>query len=142
MELTKAERVLVSQIVNIKLDEATLKDHIMLEDIYKAVNTGDIKFPNPIDYASKEDEELFSKYDGMKIDDIEDEEHRQKIQEAIRKSKEEQNKIWANEGGDEVEVNFTDDQIKVLKDFFEQDKRSWPREYHKAIYDLHSKISG
>lgn len=142
MDLTIAERALVSQIVNVRLDNATLKDHIMLEGLYKAVKAEEIKFPNPPDYVSAEDREMFNEYEGMKIDDIENEEHRNKIQEAVKKSKADQNKIWANEGGDEVNIDFSDEQVKTLKDFFEQDKRTWPREYHKAILDLYNKISG
>jgi hypothetical protein len=142
MKLTRAERLLVGQIVNVKLDSATLKDHIMLEGIYKAVNPDSIDFPYPPQFVDKENEELFNQYEGQKIDSIENEEHKQIIQEAIRKSKEAQSEIWANQGGDEEEIDLSDEQKKTLLDFFEQDKRSWPREYHQAIIDLHGKLSG
>jgi hypothetical protein len=142
MNLTKPERMLVSQIVNVKLDNATLKDHIMLEGVYKVVRPEDIRLPVPPDFVSEEDKEIFDKYDGMKIDSIGNEDHKIKIQEAFKKSREEQNKFWANSGEDEVEINFSDEQKKVILDFFEQDKRVWPREYHKAILDLHNKLSG
>lgn len=142
MKLTRAERLLVGQIVNVKLDSATLKDHIMLEGIYKAANPDDIDFPYPYHFLNKEDINLFDQYEGQKIDDIENEEDRQKIRNAIQKSKESQSEIWANQGGDEEEIDLSDEQKKTLLDFFEQDKRSWPREYHQAIIDLHGKLSG
>jgi len=142
MKLTVAERALMSQIINIKLDNATLKDHIMLEGIYKAVKADNIEFPMPPDFVDEEDKQIFKDYDGMKIDEIENEEHKQKVQEAVKKSREEQNKIWANRGGNEIEVNLSEAQVAIMRDFFEQDKRTWPRDYHKAILDLHEKISG
>lgn len=142
MNLTRAERLLVGQIVNVKLDSATLKDHIMLEGIYKAVDPDSIDFPYPPDYVDKDDQWLFTEYEGQKIENIENEEHRQKIQEAVQKAKQSQSEIWANSGGDETEINLSEEQKKTLTDFFEQDKRSWPREYHQAIIDLYNKLSG
>lgn len=143
MKLTKAERLLIAQIVNIRLDNATLKDHIMLEDIYKATRSDQIRLPVPPDYIeNEEDKELFQQYDGQQVSQIEDEKHREKLQKAIRQAREDEMKIWSNEGGDEEEVEVTKEQIEVINDFFEKDKRPFPREYHQVIIDLHNKLSG
>lgn len=143
MKLTRAERLLAAQIVNIKLDNATLKDHIMLEGVYKAAKSDQIRLPVPPDYIEdEEDKKLFKQYDGRQISEIEDKDHKEKLQKAIRQAREDEMKIWSNEGGDEEEVEFTTDQVETLKDFFENDKRPFPREYHQAIIDLHSKLSG
>lgn len=143
MKLTKAERLLIAQIVNIRLDNATLKDHIMLEGIYKATGAEKIRLPIPPDYVDNdEDKKLFQQYDGKQISEIEDQEHKEKLQNAIRQAREDEMKIWSNEGGDEEEVELTDEQIEVIKDFFDKDKRPFPREYHQVIIDLHDKLSG
>lgn len=143
MKLTKAERLLIAQIVNIRLDNATLKDHIMLEGIYKSTRADQIRLPIPPDYVEKEeDKKLFQQYDGKQISQIEEEEHKQTLQNAIRQAREDEMKIWSNEGGDEEEVELTNEQIEVIKDFFDKDKRPFPREYHQVIIDLHNKLSG
>ncbi len=140
LELAKAERLLIAQIVNIKLDSATLRDHILLEDIFHAVKPFEIKVPMPPDFVSREDKHLFEKYENKRLAEIEDEDHKKILSEAVRKAKEEETKLYTQL--DETEgVEFSHEQIKTLKDFFEHDQRPFPREYHEAIISLHSKLN-
>lgn len=143
MKLTRAERLLIAQIVNIKLDSATLKDHIQLEKIFNATKVSELKMPVPQDFVEKEeDKELFKKYDGIKIADIEDVEEKKIIQNAIKKSKEKEFEIFSNADSEEqlVEVDLSDEDIKVIEEFYNKDKRPFSREFHKVILDLHAKL--
>lgn len=139
LKLAKAERLLIAQIVNIKLDSATLKDHILLEGIYKAVKPFDIKVPTPPEFVPEDKRNLFAKYENKKISDIEDADDKKVLGEAIAKSREKEMELYTSlektEGFD-----FQDEQIKTLKDFFDKDKRTFPREYHEAIVSLYNKL--
>ena len=75
MKLTQAERLVVSRIVNIRMDSATLKDHILLEGIYKATRPDEISLKTPLDFVDDEMRPLFEQYDGKPVNSIEDKEH-------------------------------------------------------------------
>lgn len=139
IELTRAERIVLSQVVNIGLNSATLKDHILLEDIYKNLDTENMKVPIVLDYVSPEDSELFHKYDGKAVSEIEDEGHKKTIQEAMHKQREDEAKMFDNEEQSES-FDFSKDQFDMIKRFFETDKRPFRREYHNAIVALHGKL--
>lgn len=140
MKLTQAERLVVSNIVNIRLDKATLKDHILLEGIYKAVRPAEIALKNALDFVKDEEKELFEKYNGMPINNIPDEDHKKLITEAIQMARVEELSIYLNEDEGE-EIDLTKEQAAVIEDFFEKDKREFPREQHSAIVGLHDKIA-
>lgn len=140
VELAKAERLLVAQIVNIKLDSATLRDHILLEGIFHAVKPFEIKVPMPPDFVEEDKKYLFEEYENKKLSDIEDPEHKAALSEAVRRAKEEEIKLYSNL--EETEgIELTHEQMKTLKDFIENDKRPFPREYHEAIISLNSKLN-
>ena len=140
MKLTRAERLVVARIVNIRLDSATLKDHILLEGIYRAIMPEEINMSSPLDFVeSEEDKKLFEKYDGKPVNQIEDEDHKQKVTEAIQKARAAELAVWANDE-DGVEMNLNGEQIKTLKNFFDKDNRPFPREQHAAIVSLHDKL--
>lgn len=140
MKLTRAERLVVSRIVNIRLDSATLKDHILLEGIYKAVKPGEISLKTALDYVKEEDRVLFEKYEGMPINEIPEEEDKKTITEAIQMARVEELKVFSNEEEGE-EVGLTKEQAGIISDFFDKDKRQFPREHHSAIVALHDKIA-
>jgi len=140
MKLTQAERLVIARIVNIRLDSATLKDHILLEGIYKALRPEEISFKSPLDFVDDDVKSLFEQYDGQPINKIEDEEHKKIISEAIQKAKVEELKIWSNKDEGET-VKLTDEQEKVILNFFEKDSRPFPRENHAAIVSLHEKLT-
>ena len=140
IQLTRAERMLLFQIVNVKLDSATLRDHILLERIYNAVDIESIGFPKPADFASEEEAKLFEQYDGVMVNKIENEEHKAIIVEALRKAREKENEIWDNEEDPDFSIKLENDQKAIIKDFFDKDKRTWPRNYHKAIISLNNKL--
>jgi len=139
LDLTNAERVLIGQMINISMNAATLKDHIILEGIYGAVEIETLKMPIATDFVKPEEVDLFAQYNGKPISEIENEEHRKTIQEAMQKQRVEEMKMWANDGPGS-EINFSNEQLEMIKKFFEQDKRPFPREYHKAIVALHGKL--
>lgn len=140
MLLTKAERLVIGRIVNIRLDSATLKDHILLEGIYKATRPDEVTFKTPLDFVDEDMRTLFEQYDGKPVNSIENEEHKKIITEAIQKARVEEMEVWANEdSGDEVEL--TGDQIGVILGFFDKDTRPFPRENHAAIVSLHEKLA-
>ena len=143
LKLTRAERILLFQIVNVKLDMATLRDHLMLEKIYNSIDAegAQKELPRAIDFAKEEDKPIFEKYDGIRISDIEDQKEQAIIVEALTKAREKENEIWSNAEDPDFVVKFEDDQIKIINDFFEKDKRTWPRNYHKAIISLHEKLT-
>lgn len=142
MKLTRAERLLIGQIVNVKLDTATLKDHLMLEGIFRAVDPDGIKFPNAPDFVPKDKQELFQSYNGKQIRDIENPEHQKILQKAVMAAKEEESKIWSNEDPEEeqMDIKFKPEQITSLKNFYETDRRPIPRQYHLAIVSLNDKL--
>lgn len=139
LELTNAERVLIGQMINISMNAATLKDHIILEGIYESVDIENLKMPIATDFVKPEEVDLFAQYNGKPISEIPDENHKKIIQEAMQKQRAEEMKMWANDDPG-TEVNFSKDQLEMIKKFFEQDKRPFPREYHKAIVALHGKL--
>ncbi len=139
MQLTKAERLVVSRIVNIRLDNATLKDHILLEGIYKAIKPEEVIIKTPLDYVETDQIELFSQYDGEPVNKIENEEHRKIITSAIQQARVEELKMWSNEETPN-EVEITDEQAKVLINFIDKDTRPFSREQHAAIVSLHEKL--
>jgi hypothetical protein len=142
MKLSMAERLLRGQIVNVKLNTATLKDHIMLESIFKDADPDSIEYPIPQNFVPDDKQELFQKYENKQIKDIEDEEDKKVLQQAMIESREAEAKIWENKESEDEQVNvkFSPDQLKVLNDFYETDKRPFPRQYHDAIVSLHDKI--
>lgn len=142
MKLTRAERLLIGQIVNIKLETATLKDHLILEGIFKATDPESIEYPNPPQFIPEEKKELFQKYENKRVGEIEDKEDQKILQEAIMKSREAEGKIWENNDPKEewVDVKLTPDQLAVLQNFYETDKRPMPRQYHQAIVTLNDKM--
>lgn len=140
MQLTKAERLVVTRIVNIRLDSATLKDHILLEGIYKAVRPEEVSLKTPLDFVDDDMKSLFEQYDGQPVNKIEDEEHKRIITEAIQKARVEELKIWSNKDEGE-KVELTDEQEKIILNFFEKDSRPFPRENHAAIVSLHKKFT-
>lgn len=140
MKLTQAERLVVARIVNIRMDSATLKDHIQLEGIYKAIKPEEISLKTPLDFIEDEaDRELFEKYDGQPVNQIEDEAHKKKITEAIQKARVDELSVWANDD-EGKEVEFSVEQAQTIKNFFDKDNRPFPREHHAAIVSLHDKL--
>lgn len=140
LELAKAERLLISQIVNIKLDSATLRDHILLEGIFHAVKPLEIEIPTPPEFVPQDKKSLFEKYENQRVSDIQDEEDKKVISEAIRKSREKEMELYTNL--DETDTfELTEEEVRTLKDFFEKDKRPFSRELHEAIISLHNKLS-
>jgi len=139
VELTRAERIVLSQAVNIGLNSATLRDHILLEGIYKSLDIENMKVPIVLDYVSPEEAELFHKYDGKAVSEIENEDHKKLIQEAMHKQKADEAKMFDNEEQGES-FDLSKDQIDMLKRFFETDKRPFRREYHSAIVALNGKL--
>jgi len=140
MKLTRAERLIITRIVNIRMDSATLKDHIVLEGIYKATKPEEIKIKSMIDYVDGEQKKLFEQYDGKPINSIENEEHKKIISEAIQKARVEELEVFSNKDEGE-EIHLVSEQVGVLKDFFDKDKRPFPREYHTAIVSLYEKLT-
>lgn len=140
MKLTRAERLVVSRIVNIRLDSATLRDHILLEGIYKAVKPEEVSLKTALDFVKEEDKVLFEKYQGMSVNEIPEEEDKRIIIEAIQMARVEELKIFSNEEEGE-EVDLTKGQAEIISDFFDKDKREFPREHHSAIVALHDKIA-
>jgi len=141
MNLTIAERLLIGQIVNVRLNSASLGEHIKLESIYKTVDPDSVSLPFPLDYVNEEQKLLFEKYDRMQIDDIENKDHQEILRNAMIKSNEERNRIWNNGDKSNFEVNLTKDEIVILKEFYDSDKRTFPKQYHKAILSLYGKIT-
>jgi hypothetical protein len=139
LELTRAERVVIGQIINIGLNQATLKDHILLEGLYKGLDLENLKMPVATDFVDPDKLELFNQYNEKKISDIEDVEHKKIIQEAMQKTRIEEMKIWTNEEPADA-FSLSDTQTDLIKSFFEKDKRPFPREYHKAIIALNEKL--
>jgi len=140
MKLTRAERLIISRIVNIRLDSATLKDHILLEGIYRSVKPDEVKIRSPLDFVDAEQQKLFEQYDGKSINSIENEEHKKLISEAVQRARLEELEIFKNEEEGE-DFSLTGEQVGVLTDFFEKDKRPFPREHHAAIVSLHDKLA-
>jgi 6-pyruvoyl-tetrahydropterin synthase len=118
-----------------------LKDHILLEGIYKTIAPDEVSLKTPLDFVKEEEKELFEKYDGKPINEIEDEGHKKAITEAIQKARVAELEVFANkEKGKEIDLS--EEQVGVVKDFFEKDRRPFPREYHAAIIGLHEKLFG
>lgn len=140
MNLTQAERIVVARIVNIRLDSATLKDHILLEGIYKAIRPDEVSLKTPLDFVDEDMRPLFEQYDGKPVNDIEDEEHKRIITEAIQKARVEELTMWANEDEGE-EIELSSEQAGIVISFFEKDNRPFPRENHAAIVSLHEKLT-
>jgi hypothetical protein len=140
MKLTTAERMLIGQIVNIKLNSATLREHIRLEAIFKEAKVDEVKLPFPQDFVSDEQKELFDKYNNMRVDEIKDEKDQIVIKEAIIKSNQEREKVWTNTDGNDMNINLTNEDIDILKGFFNSDQRKFPKDYHTAILSLHKKL--
>jgi len=140
MKLTQAERLVITRIVNIRLDSATLKDHILLEGIYKVVQPEKVSLKSPLDFVDDDMKPLFEQYDGQPVNKIENEEHRKIITEAIQRARVEELKIWSNKDEGE-KIELTDEQEKVILNFFEKDNRPFPRENHAAIVSLHEKLT-
>lgn len=142
MKLTRAERLLIGQIVNIKLDTATLKDHIMLESIFKAADPDGIKYPAPSDFVPEEKKELFQKYENKRVGEIEDKEHQKVLQEAMVKFREVESKIWENEDPEDewADVKLNPEQLAVIQNHYDTDRRPFPRQYHGAIVSLNDKL--
>lgn len=140
MKLTKAERLMAAQILNTKVEKATLREHIQLEKLFNKLDAENIRLPIPPDYVNDDQQELFSKYENKKVSDIEDENDKQIIQEAMQKSRQDEMKFWANEDEETVDIEFNDEDIKKLFEFFDKDERQFPREYHKVIVDLYNKL--
>lgn len=142
MKLSRAERLLIGQIVNIKLEQATLKDHIMLESIFKVVNPDSIEYPKPPDFIPEEKRELFQKYENKRVGEIEDKEDQKMLQEAIMKSREAESAIWENDDPEKewVEIQLKPEQLAILSNFYETDRRPFPRQYHQAIIALNGKL--
>jgi hypothetical protein len=141
LELIATERLLVGQIVNIRLDSATLRDHIKLESIFDKVESDKVKIPVPPDYVPEEKKELFKKYENQQINSITDENDKREIQDAIQKARKDEALFWEGEfNPDPKEVEFEDWQLQIVKDFFEKDQRPFPRVYHKAILSLAEKL--
>jgi hypothetical protein len=142
LNLTLAERILIGQIVNIRLDSATLRDHILLEGVFKAVDASDIKLPIPPDFVPEEKRELFKQYDNKPVTEIADEEDRKLIQEAIIKARTEEAKIWEETDDNEVLLlELSSFQLDTIREFFEKDKRPFPKNFHKAILTLSEKLN-
>lgn len=141
MKLTIAERLLIGQIVNVKLNSATLREHIRLKAIYDAADPDGTPLPIPIDFVDEEFKDLFEKYNNKRIDDIEDKDHQKILRNAMMKSNEARNKIWLNDDQADFVAKFSDDDIQMLKNFYDNDKRTFPRQYHKAILSLNEKIN-
>ena len=140
MKLTEAERILVGQIVNIKMEEATLREHLVLEEVYKLVDVDKIKYPVPPHFVPEEHQGLFKEYEGKKIADIEDEEAKAILQTAVRDSQAAEQKLWKNEQENLSDVNLNKEQVAALKRFYDKDQRPFPRHYHEAILSLHNKL--
>lgn len=140
IELTMAERILLSRVINIVIDHATLKEHILLEQIYDLLKLEDVKYPQVTDYIKPEEVELFNTYNGKKIDEIENLEHRKVIGEAMQRQRIEEARIWSNRDENLFETVFSQDQLDLIKRFFEQDKREYDRNTHLAIVSLHKKL--
>lgn len=141
MNLTQAERLVIGRIVNIRLDSATLKDHILLEGIYKATRPDEISMKTPLDFVDDDMRELFEQYDGKPVNSIEDEEHKKIITEAIQKARVEELQVWTNDDEGE-EIELTSEQAAIIVNFFDRDSRPFPRENHAAIVSLHEKLAG
>jgi hypothetical protein len=141
LSLTRAERVVISQIVSMGLNNATLKEHLLYDKMYTSIDIENIDVPVASDFVKPEEVELFEKYNKKPISEIEDPDHKKIIQEAMQKQRQEEAKMWANE---EEALNFdlSADMVSALKKFFEQDKRPFPREYHQAIVSLNGKLFG
>lgn len=140
IELTIAERILLSRVVNIVIDHATLKEHILLEQIYDLLKLDDVKYPQIIDFVKPEEVDLFNIYNGKKIDEIGNEEHKKVISEAMQKQRIEEARIWSNRDENLFETAFSQEQLDLIKRFFEQDKREYDRNTHLAIVSLHKKL--
>jgi len=141
MKLNQAERLVIVRIVNIQLNSATLKDHILLEGIYKALKPEKISLKTPLDFVDDDMRSLFEQYDGKPVNNIKDEKHRKIITEAIQKARVEELKVWSSKDEGE-EVKLTSEQLGIINDFFERDNRPFPRENHAAIVSLHEKLTG
>lgn len=140
MKLTRAERLVIARIVNIRLDSATLKDHILLEGIYRAIMPDEINLSTPLDFVENEnDRELFTKYDGQPVNQIENEDDKKVITEAIQKARMAELEVWANDEKP-AEIDLSGEQTRTLKNFFDKDNRPFPREQHAAIVSLHDKL--
>ena len=140
MKLTTAERHLIAQIVNIKLNTATLREHIRLEAIYQAADPENAPLPIPIDFVEESQKELFSKYENQRVADIKNKDDQKIIRDAITKSNAARDVIFQNDEKPEFEAKFSEDDVQVLKQFYDTDSRSFPRQYHKAILSLNSKL--
>lgn len=140
MKLTTAERHLIAQIVNIKLNTATLREHIRLEAIYQAADPENAKLPIPMDFVEESQKELFTKYENQRVTDIKNEDDQKIIRDAITKSNAARDAIFQNDEKPEFEAKFSEDDVQVLKQFYDTDSRSFPRQYHQAILSLHSKL--
>ena len=120
MKLTIAERVLIGQIINVKMSSATLKEHIRLETIFKAVDVENAKLPAAIDYVEEDQKELFKKYDGQQIASIKDKEAAEILQEAMKNSAIDREKIWANEEEADFNAELSNEDLAILRNFFER----------------------
>lgn len=140
MKLNKAERFLIGQIVNIKMGSASLRDHIRLEKIFKAADPDSIILSTPEDFVPADKKELFAKYDGKDLKEIEDKDDQAVLRDAILKTNEERAKVWNDESEGDFEAKFSTEDIIILKDFYEKDQRTFPKQYHAAILTLSNKL--
>jgi hypothetical protein len=140
MELTKTERLMAAQILNTQVEKATLREHIQLEKLFNKLDAENIRLPIPPDYVDDEHQELFSKYENKKVSDIEDENDKAIIQDAMQKARQDEMKFWSNEDKETKTIDLSDEDISKLLEFFDKDERQFPREYHQAIVDLYNKL--
>jgi hypothetical protein len=142
MKLTRAERLVIARIVNVKMSESlTLKDHILLEQIWKVTRPEEVSLRVPIDFVKEDEKDLFAKYDGQAINSIENEEHKRIISEAVQRARILEVEVFSNKDEGE-EIQLTNEHIRILKEFYDKDKRPFPKEYHVAILGLHEKLTG
>lgn len=140
VSLSRPERLLLAQVINVSLNNATLLEHIRLESLITSVDLESIKQPTVMDLVPPENVDLFSKYEGMNLNDIKDENDKKILTEALQRQRVEDMKFWANEDTELKELEVSNEQINLVKKFFDQDKRPFPKEYHKAIVALHGKL--
>lgn len=146
--LLPQERYLISEIFNFNLKNITLKQHIALEAIMKKLLIDEIDFPS-LDSLKEsknftdEDIEMYLKYPpGTKLADVESVEDRECIRKIYRAMQELESDFWQSEDESLVKkIEFTKDEIEMIKKSYESDEKTFPDITHKAIISLHTKIT-
>ena len=138
MKLNRKERAFIGMMLDNHFGKGTIKEHIEIEDIFKKIKL------DTIDYPALDNNELFNKYQGMRVEDIEDENDRNKLKELLAKFNFEVITFWSKPENDvEEEFNINDEEIKFLKKMSKSETASYPIYTHKTIISLMKKnISG